>query len=55
MDVELLILKVKENSAIYDASDRNHSNRNLISSVWRKIGEELNIPGKNYIVLSNNK
>jgi hypothetical protein len=30
MDVELLIVKVKENSAIYDASDKNHSNRNYI-------------------------
>ncbi|GFV17684.1 uncharacterized protein TNCV_4407191 [Trichonephila clavipes] len=45
MDVESLLMKVKENPAIYDVYQRNHSNRNYISSVWRKIGEELNIPG----------
>ncbi|GFR00923.1 rho guanine nucleotide exchange factor 10 [Trichonephila clavata] len=46
MNVELLINKVRENKTIYDASDRNHSNRNFIASVWRKIGEELRMPGE---------
>ncbi|GFR29761.1 uncharacterized protein TNCT_699551 [Trichonephila clavata] len=46
MNVELLINKVRENKAIYDASDRNHSNRNFIANVWIKIGEELSMPGE---------
>ncbi|GFR06491.1 uncharacterized protein TNCT_659221 [Trichonephila clavata] len=45
MNVELLINKVRENKAIYDACDKNHSNRNFIAYVWRKIGEELSMPG----------
>ncbi|GFQ98967.1 hypothetical protein TNCT_77011, partial [Trichonephila clavata] len=44
MNVELLINKVRENKAIYDASDKNHSNRNFIVYMWRKIGEELSMP-----------
>ncbi|GFQ68436.1 hypothetical protein TNCT_3691 [Trichonephila clavata] len=44
MNVELLINKVRENKAIYDASEKNHSNRNFIAYVWRKIGEELSMP-----------
>jgi len=51
MDVELLIVKVKENSAIYDASDKNHSNRNFIASVWKNMGEELNTSGEFYVIV----
>ncbi|GFV36127.1 hypothetical protein TNCV_2111441 [Trichonephila clavipes] len=43
---ELLISKVLENNAIYDASDRNHSNCNFILHIWRKIGEEPSMPGE---------
>ncbi|GFR24853.1 uncharacterized protein TNCT_410441 [Trichonephila clavata] len=52
VNVELLINKVRENKAIYDASDKNHSNRNFIVYVWRKIGEELSMPGPNTSVHS---
>ncbi|XP_055640606.1 uncharacterized protein LOC129778005 isoform X2 [Toxorhynchites rutilus septentrionalis] len=44
MDVELFIRKVKENRPIYDASDKNHSNRNVTAALWRNISEEFNIP-----------
>ncbi|GFR21157.1 hypothetical protein TNCT_250811 [Trichonephila clavata] len=53
MNAELLINKVRENKAIYDASDRNHSNRNFIANVWRKIGEELSMPMKKSTVFAD--
>lgn len=46
MDVELLIMKVKKNSAIYDASDKNHRNRHFIAAAWKSISDDLNISGK---------
>ncbi|GFY77700.1 transposable element Tcb2 transposase [Trichonephila inaurata madagascariensis] len=39
MNVELLISKVLENNAIYDASNRNHR-----LHIWRQTGEELSMP-----------
>ncbi|GFX34481.1 hypothetical protein TNCV_3657191 [Trichonephila clavipes] len=52
MNVELLISKVAENKAIYDSSDIKHSNRNFISHLWRKIGEEMSMPGESISIYS---
>ncbi|GFS97417.1 MADF domain-containing protein [Trichonephila clavipes] len=46
MNVELLISKVREYKAICDSSNRNHRNRNFIWHIWRKIGEEMSMPGE---------
>jgi hypothetical protein len=40
-------------AAIYDVSDKNHSNRNYIASVWKKTGEELNTSGEFYVIIIN--
>jgi hypothetical protein len=41
MDVEKLILLVKNNVTIYSASHYEHRNQNYIASVWMKIAQEM--------------
>jgi hypothetical protein len=41
MDVEKLILLVKNHDAIYNASRYEHRNRDYIASVWMKIAQEM--------------
>jgi hypothetical protein len=41
MDIEKLILLVKNNVAIYSASHYEHRNRDYIVSVWMKIAQEM--------------
>jgi hypothetical protein len=41
MNVEKLILSVKDHQAIYDASDSDHRNRDYIASLWAKIAQEM--------------
>jgi hypothetical protein len=43
MDVEKLILLVKDNEAIYDASCCEHQDRDYIASVWMIIAQEMGI------------
>jgi hypothetical protein len=43
MNVEKLILLVKEHQAIYDASDSDHGNRNYIASLWAKMVQEMDL------------
>jgi hypothetical protein len=43
MDVEKLILLVKDHEAIFDASRCEHRNRDYIASVWLKIAEEMGV------------
>ena len=40
MDVETLILWVKDHDAIYDAPRCEHRNHDHLASVWRKIAQE---------------
>jgi ribulose kinase len=41
MDVEKLILLMKDHEAIYDTSRCEHRNRDCIASVWMKIAQEM--------------
>jgi hypothetical protein len=41
MNVEKLILLVKDHEAIYDPSRFEHRNRDYIASVWQKIAQEM--------------
>jgi ribulose kinase len=41
MDIEKLILLVKDHEAIFDASRCDHRNRDYISSVWQKIAQQM--------------
>jgi hypothetical protein len=41
MNVEKLILLVKDHEAIFDASRCEHRNRDYIASIWQKIAQEL--------------
>jgi ribulose kinase len=43
MDVEKLILLVKDHEAIVDASRCEHRNQDYIASVWQKIAQEMGI------------
>jgi len=43
MDVEKLILLVKDHEAIFDASRFEHRNRDYINSVWLKIAHEMDV------------
>ena len=43
MDVEKLILLVKDHEAIFDASRCEHRNRAYIASVWQKIAQEMGV------------
>jgi hypothetical protein len=42
-DVEKLILLVRDNEAIVDASRCVHRNRDYIASVWQKIAQERGV------------
>jgi ribulose kinase len=41
MDIEKLIVLVKDHEAIFDASRCDHRDRVYISSVWQKIAQEM--------------
>jgi hypothetical protein len=41
MEVEKLILLVKDHEAIFDASSFEHRNRDYLASVWQKIAQEM--------------
>jgi ribulose kinase len=43
MDVEKLILLVKDHEAIFDASRCEHRNRDYIASIWLKIAQEMGV------------
>jgi hypothetical protein len=43
MNVEKLILLVKDHEAIHDASDSYHRNRDYIASLWAKIAHEMDV------------
>jgi hypothetical protein len=43
MDVEKLILLVKDHEAICDASRGEHRNRDKVASVWQKIAQEMRV------------
>ena len=43
MDVEKLILLVKDHEAIFDVSRCEHRNRDYIASVWLKIAQEMGV------------
>ena len=43
MDVEKLILLVKDHEAIFDTSRCEHQNRDYIASVWLKIAKEIGV------------
>ena len=43
MDVEKLIILVKDHEAIFDASRCEHRNRDYIASVWLKIAQEMGV------------
>jgi hypothetical protein len=45
MDVEKLIILVRNRREIYDANDPNHRNKDYITSVWRSTAEELQTTG----------
>ena len=41
MDDEKLIASVRARSFIYTKSDKNHSNRDMISAAWENIAREV--------------
>jgi hypothetical protein len=43
MDVEKLILLLKDHEVIYDASRYEHQNRDYVASVWLKIAQEMGV------------
>jgi len=43
MDVEKLILLVKDHEAIFDASRCEQRNKDYIISVWLKIAQEVDV------------
>jgi len=43
MDIEKLILLVKDHEAIFNASRCDHRNRDYISSIWQKIAQEMGV------------
>jgi hypothetical protein len=43
MNVEKLILSVKDYQAIYDASVSDHRNRDYVASLWAKIAQEMDV------------
>ena len=43
MDVEKLILLVKDHEDIFDASRCEHRNRDYVASVWQKIAQEMGV------------
>jgi hypothetical protein len=43
MNVEELILLVKDHEAIFDASRFEHRNQDYIASVWQKIAQEMGV------------
>ena len=43
MDVEKLILLVKDHEAIFDASRCEHRNRDYVASIWQKIAQEMGV------------
>ena len=46
MDIELLITEVFLTPSIWDASDKQHSDRNVIVHQWKRIAEKLGVAGK---------
>ncbi|KAK3804442.1 hypothetical protein RRG08_042202 [Elysia crispata] len=45
MEQELLISAVQKRPALYDKTDKNYSNRNYITTEWKKIAEEVGCNG----------
>jgi hypothetical protein len=43
MNVEKLILLVKDHQAVYDACDSDQRNRDYIASLWAKIAQEMDV------------
>ena len=43
IDVERLILLVKDHEAIFDASRCEHRNRDYVASVWQKFAQEMGV------------
>ena len=46
MDIEKLIILVRDNSEIYDAKHPKHRNKDAIASIWRAIAVELETTGR---------
>ena len=46
MLVELLINLVRERPAIYDSSDPNHRDRDVIAALWKDVAAALSCTGK---------
>jgi hypothetical protein len=43
MDVEKLVILVKDHEAIFDASRCEHRNRDYMASVWQKIAQKMGV------------
>ena len=50
MLVELLINLVHERPAIYDYSDPNHRDRDVIAALWKEIAAALSCTGKTTVL-----
>ncbi|GFR78926.1 hypothetical protein ElyMa_002276800 [Elysia marginata] len=46
METETLIQAVEERKWLFDKSDENYSNRNFITSEWKKVATEVGCSGK---------
>jgi hypothetical protein len=46
MDEEKLILEVSHYPVLFDFSDPNYFNQLVKDSVWKAIGDKMEIPGK---------
>lgn len=51
MLVEDLINLVRERPAIYDPSDPNHRDRDVIASLWKEVAAALSCTGKTTVSL----
>ena len=46
METETLIQAVEKRKWLYDKADENYSNRNFITSEWKKVATEVGCSGK---------
>ena len=46
MDIEKLILSVRNCKVLYSKADKNHKNRLLVMKAWDKVSEEVGVEGK---------
>jgi len=54
MEVEFLINLVRERPPIYDPSDRNHRDRDVIAALWKEVAAAMKSTGKTTVLFTMN-